>query len=288
VDKQGPRADLAKDLLVRVATALKTSPPGFSEKLATEVAVGALDALANNAPGLLRLKDGAWSAVAGDLIGSVLGGLKDGLAKGGPSEAFINLFSTEETLKLLSVIMQRVVKTPGLIAGPAANAEVQALVAVVTAALGQKGAGMLNPDDWIAIAEVAAAEVARNPLRLLKMGTKPEEQLLATVLQALLDQAAPSAIDGQARPNSVLFGDTLREAVIAGVIETAGNSVNASKNVGAFRDFVAVLNGLAADESVRLGASEWLSLFKANVGPVLHLGAAAGLTPAQLLAGLGR
>lgn len=221
-------------------------------------------------------------------MGSILGGLKDGLAKGDPASAFTNLFSTEDTLKLLSVVIQRVAKTPGLIGGPAASAEVQALVAALTVALGQKGAAMLSSDDWIAIAEAAVAEVARNPLRLLKIGTKPEEQLLASVVQALLAQAAPAAADGQGRSGNVLFGETLREAVVAAVIATAGNAVSAAKNLGAFRDFVAVLNGLATDEAVRLGAREWLSLFKANVGPALHLGAAAGLTPAKLLAGLGR
>jgi hypothetical protein len=288
VDKQGPRADLAKELLVGIAGALQVSPPGFNEKLSTEIAVNVLDALANNAPSLLRLKDGAWSGVAGDLVRSILGGLKDGLAKGGPSEAFTNLFSSEETLKLISAIIQRVAKTPGLIGLPAANAEVQALVGALTVGLGQKGAVMLSAGDWIAIAEAAAAEVARNPLRLLKLGAKPEEQLLASVLQALLEKAAPAAADGKGRSGNVLFGDTLREAVVAAVIATAGNSVNASKNLGNLRDFVAVLNGLATDEAVRLGANEWLSLFKANVGSVLHSGAAAGLTPAKLLAGLGR
>jgi hypothetical protein len=286
VGSDGPKFDAARDLLAHVAKSMADTPAPFDASLGTNVAIAAIEALQSNVPALLRTKDDAWRNVAGDMTKSILDGLKAGLSKGGAQAAFDTLFTPGEAVQLLSIIMKQVAQTPGMVTGDGGGSEVEALVAMVASSATTRGAELLTTEDWLAVARAVAAEVARNPFRLIKAGQRPEEQLAGAVLQTILSAAAAGFPNGKRTGASLLFGQTLRQALMAAVDAAAGNAAKASANLQGLSDFVVLLNAAAAQNPMQIGASEWIRLFEAHVAAVLNAGLPAGMTQAALLSEL--
>ena len=284
VGADGPKSDIARDLLVRVAGAIQNAPPGIDKKLAGDVAIAAIESLKVNVPGLLRIKDDAWRNIAGDLTSKVLTGLQDGIGTGNARQAFETMFSTEDAVELLSIVMKQVVQTPGMIAGVKVSDEAQALVSVIASAVAAQGSELLTPEDWKAVARAMATEVARNPGRLISLGGSHQQQLANGVLQVLLSTAAESFPGGKRTHASLLFGQTLREAAIMAIAAAAENSVKAAAHLDALQTLVQVLNNTAEQE--RISAREWLWLFDSHVAEVLAAGLQTGVTVASLLSEL--
>ncbi|HEX5105725.1 MAG TPA: hypothetical protein VFV87_18020 [Pirellulaceae bacterium] len=282
----GEKSDVARDLLVRIGSAIRDAPPQFDKALVADVAIAALESLKGNVPGLLRIKDDAWRNVAGDLTTKVLGGLQKGIGTGDARAAFETMFTPEETVALLSIVMKQVVQTPGMITGAQVSDEVQALMATIAGAISTRGSELLTPDDWIAVAQTIAVEAARNPGRIIPLAGPPEQQLAGKILQVLLDAAAQSFPDGKRTNASLLFGQTLREAAVIAIQAAAGNSGKAARNLEAFRNFVQILNNAAATNAGQIGAREWLRLFDNRIARVFAIGIPAGLTVASLVSEL--
>jgi hypothetical protein len=283
VGTDGPKSDAARDLLARVAKAVEDAPVPFDGHLATNVAIAAIEALQSNVPALLRIKDDAWRNVAGDMTKNVLDGLKAGLSKGGAQAVFDTLFTPAEAVQLLSIVMKQVAQTPGMVTGDGGRDETTALVAMIASAVTARGAELLTPADWLAVAQAVALEAARNPFRLIKIGQEPEQQLAGAVLQTILSAAAAGFPGGKRTEASLLFGQTLREVLMAAVEAAAGNAVKSLANLEGLRAFVLLLNAAAAQSPMQLGASEWIKLFKAHVAAVLDAGLPAGMTMDKLL-----
>jgi hypothetical protein len=282
----GGKSDAARDLLVRIGDAIRDAPPQFDKALVADVAIAALESLKGNVPGLLRIKDDAWRNVAGDLTTKVLGGLQKGIGAADARTAFETMFTPEETVELISIVMKQVVQTPGMITGAEVSDEVQALMATIAGAIAARGSELMTPDDWIAVAQAIAAETVRNPGRIIPLAGPPQQQLAGKILQVLLDAAAQSFPGGKRTDASLLFGQTLREASVIAIQAAAGNSGKAARNLEAFRNFLQVLNNAAAANPEQIGAREWLSLFDSHIARVFAIGVPAGLTVASLLSEL--
>jgi hypothetical protein len=288
VGAAGPKSDVARDLLQRVAKAVKDAPPGLDKSLATNVALAAIDVLRGNVPGLLRIKDDAWRNVAGDLANRVLTGLEKGLATGDAKAAFETVFSPEEAAQLLAIFMKQFAQTPGMILGGKVDDEIEALIATVAALVASRGAELLTTSDWFTIAEALAKEVARNPLRLIAIGLEPKQQLAARILEVVLSAAAQSFPGGKRTQASLLFGDTLRDVMIVAIAAAAGNAGKAAAHLDDLRQYVELLNALAAENPLQMGAREWIRLFEANIVRILDVGLPPGLTKDILLEELKR
>jgi hypothetical protein len=194
------------------------------------------------------------------------------------------LFSTEDAVELLSIVMKQVVQTPGMIAGVKVSDEAQALVSVIASAVAAQGSELLTPEDWKAVAQAIAIEVARNPGRLISLGDSHQKQLAGSVLRVLLSTAAESFPGGKRTHASLLFGQTLREAAIMAIAAAAENSGKAAAHLDSLQTFVQVLNGTAEQE--RISAREWLWLFDSHVAGVLATGLQTSVTVASLLSEL--
>ncbi len=286
VSASGPNADLARDLLVRVAGAVEKAPPQFDKKLVSDIAVAALDSLKVNVPGLLRIKDDAWRGVAGSLTEKVLSGLQRGLAAADAQQAFDTMFAPNEAVQLLSIVMKQVIQTPGMISGGQVSDEVQTLVATLATAITGRGAELLTQEDWIAIAQTVALEAAQNPGRLISLNAEPKQQLAGSMLDVLLGAAANSFPDGRRTNASLLFGPTLQQAAVLAIQAAAGNSGKAAGNLDGFKRFIQLLNATTEKNADRIGARDWLWLFDEHIADVLAGGLAAGMNAASLLADL--
>jgi hypothetical protein len=284
VHSDGVKTDIARDLLVRIGGAIQNAPEVIDKKLAGDVAIAAIESLKGNVPGLLRVKDDAWRNIAGDLTTKALSGLQSGIGTNDAKTAFEIMFPPEEAVELLSIVMKQVVQTPGMIAGGTVSDEARALVATIARAIGAKGSELLTPEDWKAIAQTIAVEVARNPGRILSLGDRPDHHLADKILQVLLSAAAEASPDGVRTHASLLFGQTLREAAILAIRAAAGNSGKAATHLESLRTFTQILNETAA--KVQIGAREWLRLFDSHVADIFARGLQTDLNVASLLSEL--
>jgi hypothetical protein len=162
--------------------------------------------------------------------------------------------------------------------------EARALVATIARAIGAKGSELLTPDDWKAVAQTIAVEVARNPGRILSLGDRPDHHLADRILQVLLSAAAEASPDGGRTHASLLFGQTLREAAILAIRAAVGNSVKAATHLDALRTFIQILNETSAKGQI--GAREWLWLFDGHVAGILAKGLQSDLNVTSLLSEL--
>jgi hypothetical protein len=154
------------------------------------------------------------------------------------------------------------------------NPEVNRLVAALAAAMAADEHLLLSHDDWMAIVAIAAEEVAANPGRLLGLGNgSATETLLATLLQDLV-VVASSQWKLEARAGgTVLFGATLREAMIMVIRASASQAVAALLNSGQIRKLAAQITSLVAAKPGIYGSKEWLCLYRVLVTQVIDTGA---------------
>jgi hypothetical protein len=282
----GPDKAAALALVGSLATVLEAAPMPYSGATAAALGVAALDVLRDNAPRLLRSGGDAWRTAAAEMLQSVLGGLRTGLASGGAEGALAAVLTRSKAVELVTIFMKQAAATPGMLVGKDANAELTGLAASFAAAVAGDAAALLDGEDWLRLAAAVASEAARNPARLLRLGKEPKDELLAKALGVMLDAAAAAFKSGGRSGLTVLFGETLREAMTLAVRAAAGNADRAQMHLDALAILVGRLNDLTAAFPRRLGAREWLFLFERNVAAVLDTGDVAGLTSERLLGAL--
>lgn len=277
---------LARELLANVAGRLKNAPPPFRGGVAANLAIAALEIVANDVPRRIDASD-PWEKLAGNLVQELLDGLSAGLQTS--PDALLHIFSPDQATELVRIVMAQAARTPGMVTGKAARGEVRMLVACLAKAMAAPGASLLSAEDWLKVGTIVAEEAARNPLRLFSIGAadKPEGQLLARLMMALFETAAAQFKDGKGRSQSaVLFGETLREAIRLALRTAAGNAERATAHVDALIIFVGHLNQLLATMPLRVGAREWLYVYERYIGRVLDGAAMEPLTADRLLGDL--
>lgn len=281
-----PNDAAARQLIGSLAQVLENAPMPYSGATAAALGVAALDVLRDNAPRLLRSGDDAWRTVAAEMLQSVLGGLAAGLGRGTGEAAIANLLTRQQAVDLVTIFMKQAAATPGMLLGKDANAELKGLMTAFATAVASDAASLLDGDDWIEVAAAVAAEAARNPARLFRLGREPKDELLAKALAVMLDGAAAAFKAGGRGGATVLFGDTLREAITLMLRAAAGNADRAEMHLDELAILVNRLNDLTAAFPRRVGAREWLFLFGHHVAAVLDTGNVAALTNERLLGAL--
>ena len=280
-----PGAAATRKLVASLANVLKTAQPPLTQDLIAEIAVTALDVFGREAPSLLHLGEG-WNDAAAASINDLVGGLAAGLENGNAAAAFQTSFSASQLVKISEILFAQIARTPGMLAKDA-SPEVKALTAALTTLLTTRGAELLAPSDWTTLTTSIAAEVARNPARLVAAADKPEGQLLVKLVSAVFAVAGDAQASGRSSGN-LLFGETLRDCLRLTLQAAAGNATKAEGHLDDFRRFLVLLNRAAAEQPGRLGAREWLALFERHVAHVLDEGLGADLTGARLMTELKR
>jgi hypothetical protein len=183
-------------------------------------------------------------------------------------------------LGLARTFLAQVVQTPAMLAGD--NQEVQTLIQSVAQALVQDKNVLLSPEDWLQIAAVVGQEVAANPQRLLKrlpvQGGSPEMTLSMALMTDLLSVATLDMTSGGRQAGSVLFGATLREAMIIALRVASGSADQAIKNRPVLQSLAESISQLVRTQPGQYGSQEWLRLFRVLSSQVLQSGELPSLT----------
>jgi hypothetical protein len=100
---------------------------------------------------------------------------------------------------------------------------------------------------------------------------RPEESLAASLIAKLLTAASGQLRDGAGRAvGAVMFGDTLKEAIVVTLRAASGNAVRATLNQDRLLELVDALNALATSRELPIGRKEWLFLFRGLVAQALQ------------------
>ena len=254
-----PGETIAAALFVKVAETLKNASPPFSADLGIDLVVAALDGFRTNMPGFLDPQQ-PWEAMAATAAQQVLQGLADGFKIRGLS-ALHQLLSPRQLTDLGRIFVTQVSKTPHMLIGD--RLELQAIVQGVAEAMAQDTHLLLMADNWLQLAEVAAVEAVANPGRLFKLAPNSPGDAVATVLiKGLLAVAAAELQVGGRDAGGVLFGATLREAMVIALHAASGNAKGVLQNQQALQQLAQNLSDLVRGEPGRFGSREWLVLYR--------------------------
>lgn len=287
----------ARGFVQRLADSVVRFGPPLDRRTAfTKLAVAALDSLAGSSAIFFDPAD-PWHEATGkvvqDALGDIAAGLQLAVKPSGAARTdervrlFIAAAFTEENLVgYVRIYLDQAARTPAMLTGRNAGAELTRIVASVTRALALQEGRLLSLDSVNAIAAVAAEEAARNPARLFRLDpAKPQESLAASLIAKLLGAAAAQLRAGEGRSTGVvLFGDTLEQAIVATLRAASGSAVRAAANQDGLLALVDALNALATRADLPIGREEWLMLFRALVAHILRDPAAVELDADSLLA----
>jgi hypothetical protein len=264
-DNGDPQDHFAKDLIANFASALMHSPPPFNGSVGVQLAAAALEAVSANAQRFAGQKK-PWEQTASDMVSKVTEELAKAFKE---NKGIENAFSKPQLIELGRIMLNHVGSTPEMVVGP--EDALAQLVGTVAQAMAKDDKLLLDSGDWLEIAEVAAQEAAANPARLFKVDPNdPNQTLAAEIIQVVLKSAGAILNQKDLKGRTVLFGKTLRDAIIIVLGATSGNPEAARKNLLSIESLIAGLNELVAKNSDQFGNKEWLYLFQVLLASVLE------------------
>ena len=264
---------IVKDLIANFALVLKDAPPPFDGGVGLELARVALDVISSNAH-KLAAEDTPFEQIAADILERVARQLSEALKANKNLE---KIFSKSQLIELGRIVLNRVAVMPEKIIGY--DNAVSQLVATLAKAMANDEKLLLGGDDWLKIVKIAAQEAAANPARLFKLDPDNPDRTLAAKLIGVILKSACAALDKESmKEKSVLFGSTLREAIVILLHATAGNEEAARKYLAGIEKLVGELNILVTENSDKFGSKEWLHLFRVLIASVLDGTAVESIT----------
>ncbi|GMQ74824.1 MAG: hypothetical protein BMS9Abin01_0064 [Gammaproteobacteria bacterium] len=290
--------NIARALLANVAgavgDAIADDNVHLSDGLVTDIAVSALEVLAEEGPPLLERTD-PWENVAADMVALVAGGMSKSLGRDGTLR-FEQLFSRAQAVELARIVFAQAARTPGMLTG-SGRQEIGMLMSAVASAMAADERLLLGPGDWQRIAAIVAREAARNPQRLFKLNVeRPEGQLGTRIVRTILVAAADDLAASDLRGGALSFGAVLVDAVefayraAVGNLKAAAAAVLAPDAGGEGGDFQALgnlvkgINDFASSNPDEIGWREWRWLFINLVVDAIENGSEFTITEDALVA----
>jgi hypothetical protein len=275
-DKHG--SVFGRDLVRTVAERLKTMAPPFTLSVAATVAADAVTTFSRHTV-ILFDEQRPWDAVARDSVARVLQSIGDGMRLGlaggaGGEEILRQVFSEDQVGALVRIVLNQAARTPQMIVGTGARDEVRSLIAGIARAVSDANRNLLAAEDWLEIAAIVAEQAALNPGRLFKIADSgqpadPTEEFAVRAIARLLKGAADDLRARGRTKGSVMFGATLKEAIVETIHIAANNVAAAERNLGTLEALVARINGLQGVGAAGFGREAWLRIFRRYAKAVL-------------------
>lgn len=264
---------LLTTVLQDLATVARNHSPPFDTNLLAQLGASTLEIAGRQASTLLDPTK-PWENVIAQTLTPVVAAIANALRTGN-SGGLKQLASPASIEAFVRIIVTQIASTPGMITS-SDNVEVNRLVAAVAAAMAADENLLLSQDDWLTIVAAAAEEVAANPGRLLGIkGTGTDGTLLSTLLGDLIRVASEQWQKNGREGGTVLFGPTLREAMIVAIRASAGQAVDAMFNAAKLEQLAAQITTLVAEKAGKYGSKEWLCLYRVLITQVILTGALA-------------
>lgn len=280
----GGRILWARGLLAEYADALRAAPLPLRPDSGTADAVISM-ALAVTAEHLAGRIEGRAGASPQGQLGAALGAylLRDifkGLREvpGSPLERF----SPRMAVDLLRIIAEHVARGPHFLIGKDASPAAEGLARAVAEIIACDDTGLMTPEDWRRVIAALLQAALENPGALLGEGPNAD---IARVLTIRMIRHARANFERPAdRPGRILFGATLREALImtfdaasTGLLDTFATPEALNAHLQGIDLLVQRLNDLVVSEerTLRIGSRDWLRIYRFYVAAALEGGEAA-------------
>ncbi len=290
-------SDTARQFLQNMATVMQDmAPPPFDidSGFGAEVMSAALEVAGEYGTARIQAKagdanwDGAWADMYSHLFADLMRGMKLGLSGGGRDEVLAQVFSREQAVDLMKVMAGHIAANPHMATGRSANSEVKEIARMAAAAVSSDELGLLNAQDWRSVVSVMTMTAARNPGVLFSVdnGDGVGHEIGLTLVQHVLAKASNLLqMDGR-KTGSVLFGETLREALLATLKAANANLVRSfdgrdqdyqSAHIQELGKFIDKLNAVSDSDDARttMNADEWLYVYKYFIAHILEYGPGA-------------
>lgn len=262
-------------LFSALATALDKCAPTFGEELVTRLAATALDTMSKDI-GLLVGGSKPWDEVATKILPTVLLALQDALERGDKG-ALKRLVSGDMLTEFVRIVLSQAARTPGMLIDTE-NEELKRIVGAVAKLMADDDSLLLSNNDWLFIAAAVAEEAAANPERLF--GFRDGENrtdVVVPLIKSLITVAANQWRTYGRAKGAVLFGNTLREAIVIVVRAASGNTISALKNNVALEKLANQIGEIVLQNTGKFGSKEWLRLYRTLVPRVLETGSVGEL-----------
>ena len=258
------RDQLAADLIRNLSSTLLKCPSPFKGNVGVQLAAAALETVSANAHHFAG-QGKPWTLAAADMVSQVTGQLAKAFAE---NQKIESAFSKTQLIELGRLMLGHIAAAPEMIVGH--EDALAQLVGTVAQAMATDDKLLLGGGDWLEIAAVAAREAAANPARLFKLDPDHPNQTLAARLIAVVLHSASAILEQDGlKETSVLFGATLREAIVILLQATSGRPEAVRTCLPAIEALVAGLNAFVAENADAFGGKEWLGLFQFLLGSVL-------------------
>lgn len=263
-DSGEPDDKLAMDLMANLASVLMQSPPPFDGRVGVQLVAAVLEVIGANAHRFAG-RGKPWGQTACDMVSKVAGEVAKAFKE---NRGLESAFSKDQVIELGRIMVNHIASTPEMIVGP--EEALARIVGTVGQAMAKDHKLLLGSGDWMEIVRVAAREGAANPARLFKLDPEiPTQTLAAQIIGVVLGTANAIVEEQSLKEKTVLFGETLREAIIIVLETTSGNPEAVRKNLSSIELLCIRLNELVAANSERFGSKEWISLFQILLPVVL-------------------
>lgn len=261
---------LAQALIRSAADALRNADPVWRadlKDLGRELLIVSVETIEVN-KALIFSPDDPWEELAAKLFSEIAGGIQEGV-KGHLKQPLHHLL-----LVAMRAFLEQTALSPEMITGSKIREDVRKIVAAVAAAMAKDEKFLLTAQDWTDIVAIAAYEASRNPGRLFKIDTSdPMDELGAKILSGILAAAYDAyKVLNADKHKFLLFGETLKNAIITALQHAAGNAKAALTNLRALETLVKNLNQVVAERPDELGAAEWQALFRRFVTVAIDTG----------------
>lgn len=273
---------LSREFLTQFADVLAAAPAPFrpTDAMAIEAMQIALEVTGKHL--LARIEKDAGkatqnqmgAAIAAYLLRDIFDGFKT-VAGGQPFDRLGQSAATD----LLRLVATYVARSPDFLVGKGANPAVKSFAASIAGFVLADEQGLLTAEDWRAVIAATLNAALENPGALF--GAKGQHDIAGVLILRLMKQAADNFRLPADKPGRILFGATLREALIV-TIDTASSGLLASFATREALDahlegvdaLVVRLNGLAASQNRKLtiGSREWLKIYARYVALALEDG----------------
>lgn len=260
-----PQDHLTQDLIAKFASVLMNTPPPFDGNVGVQLAAAALDAVSTNSHRFAN-KDKPWNQTAADIVSNLAKNLSEAFKSNKDIE---KVLSKTQLIEIGRIILNHVASTPEMVVGK--EEALKQLVGAVAKIMEKDENLLLNDNDWLEIVKVAAQEAAANPGRLFKLNPDDPFQTIATqVITTVLNSAGTILDQKNLKGKTVLFGKTLREAIIVVLHATSGNPKGAKENLASIELLIKSLNELVTKNANKFGNKEWLYLFRVLLTSILE------------------
>jgi len=271
---------LGQALIRSAADALRNADPVWRadfKDLGRELLIVSVETIDVN-KALIFSPDDPWEELAAKLFSELATGIQEGV------KGYLKRPAHHLLLVAMRAFLEQTALSPEMITGSKIREDVRKIVAALAAAMAKDEKFLLTAQDWSDIVAIAAYEASRNPGRLFKIDTSdPMDELGAKILSGILAAAYDAyKVLNADKHKFLLFGETLKNAIITALQHAAGNAKAALTNLRALETLVKNLNQVVAQRPYELGAAEWQALFRRFVTVAIDTGDIESYTVDQI------